>query len=106
MALFLVCPRVGNCSRGYYCPQGESTQQPYLCTVGHYCPEHSFAPTLCPSGFYQDEQAQWDCKLCPESYFCDNSNGVVVVNDTITCPAGYYCPEGKDVDTLVIGCTF
>ena len=68
----------------------------FQCTVGHYCPEHTSTPILCPSGFFQDETGQWDCKFCPEGYFCDSSTGVVVVNDTIKCLEGYYCPEGKD----------
>ncbi|RUS80256.1 hypothetical protein EGW08_011985, partial [Elysia chlorotica] len=84
----------GNCSQGYYCPQGDITPTSFQCTVGHYCPEHTSTPILCPSGFFQDEIGQWDCKLCPEGYFCDSSTGVVVVNDTIKCQEGYFCPEG------------
>ncbi|ESO91999.1 hypothetical protein LOTGIDRAFT_73867, partial [Lottia gigantea] len=87
---------LGNCSAGYYCPQGESTPNQNLCTVGHYCPEHTNSPILCPSGWYQDETGQSDCKICPGGYYCDNSNGVVVINETITCPSGYYCPPGID----------
>ena len=86
---------LGNCSAGYYCPQGEITSTPNLCTVGHFCPEHTAAPILCASGYYQDQPGQWDCKLCPSGYYCDNSLGVVVVNDTILCPGGHYCPQGE-----------
>ena len=90
----------GNCSAGFYCEQGEIVENPTPCPVGHYCPEHTFNPFLCPSGTYQDEPGQWTCKTCPGGYYCDNTQGVVVVNDTVTCPAGYYCPQGKHYITL------
>ena len=85
----------GNCSAGYYCPQGESRDDPHLCWVGHYCPARTATPYLCPSGYYQDDVGQCDCKLCPAGYYCDNSLGVVVINDTVKCPPGYYCPAGQ-----------
>lgn len=84
----------GNCTRGYYCPQGQQVNNPFICTVGHYCPEKSANPILCPSGYYQDQTGQWTCKLCPAGYYCDNSSGVIVINDDIKCPRGYYCPPG------------
>lgn len=84
----------GNCTAGYYCPQGEAAPTSYECTVGHYCPEGTTSPVLCPSGWYQDDLRQWTCKMCPSGYYCDNSLGVVVVNDSITCPMGHYCPQG------------
>ena len=85
---------LGNCTAGYYCPQGERTPNPYLCTIGHYCPEHSATPTICPSGFFQENTGQSTCDLCPAGYYCDNSLGVVTINDTVKCPQGYYCPNG------------
>lgn len=84
----------GNCSAGYYCPQGEITPDPHQCLIGHYCPEHTSQPVICPSGFYQDLIGQDSCKTCPDGYFCDNSYGVVVVNDTVKCPEGFFCPPG------------
>ncbi|KAK2153848.1 hypothetical protein LSH36_283g03001 [Paralvinella palmiformis] len=85
----------GNCSRGFYCPKGQRSPNPYPCPVGHFCPENTYEPVLCPSGYYQDVIGQWDCKPCPAGYYCDNSYGVVTVNDTILCPPGYYCLSGK-----------
>ncbi|XP_070552128.1 fibrillin-2-like [Ptychodera flava] len=86
----------GNCSQGFYCPRGQNVDDPYECPVGHYCPEHAFEPILCPSGTYQDQAGQWTCKTCLAGYYCDNSQGVVVINDTITCPAGHYCLPGTE----------
>lgn len=85
----------GNCTAGYYCPQGEVAPTTYECIVGHFCPEGTTAPVLCPRGFYQDQVRQSTCTMCPAGYYCDNSLGVVVVNDTITCPEGHYCPQGR-----------
>ena len=85
---------VGNCSQGFFCPRGESIAAPNPCPIGHYCVEHTYTPTLCPSGWYQDASGQWTCKPCPAGYYCDNSYGVVVINDTVKCPAGYFCPQG------------
>lgn len=89
---------VGNCSAGYYCPQGEMSDSPRLCSVGHYCPQHSAAPVICPSGWFQENVGQSSCELCPGGYYCDNSYGVVLINDTIKCPEGYYCPPGKAIN--------
>lgn len=37
------------------------------------------------------------CKYCYFiGYFCDNTMGIVVLdNDTTLCPPGYFCPVGK-----------
>ena len=89
----------GNCSAGYYCPQGQVAAAPFPCPAGHYCPEHTFDPILCPSGFYQSQPGMSECDLCPSGYYCDNTLGVVVVNDTVICPAGYFCPQGENCVT-------
>ena len=92
---------LGNCSAGFYCPQGEITDSNLPCWVGYYCPEHSHIPLLCPSGWYQDQPGKAFCKLCPGGYYCDNSFGVVVINDTVGCPEGSYCPPGNIIKLLV-----
>ena len=57
---------------------------------GHYCEEGSHSPARCPSGTYQDEYGQWQCKACPPGYYCDNTmDPVVLYNDTY-CPTGYH----------------
>ena len=73
-----------------------SVPNPYLCDIGHYCPEHSFNSTLCPSGWYQPLAGQATCLPCSDSYYCDNSLGVVEIEDSIKCPQGYYCPQGMN----------
>ena len=85
----------GNCTQGYYCPAGQITADPIVCPIGHFCPEHSSGPNVCPNGYYQDLTTQWECKLCPQGYYCDSSVfGIVVINDTLLCPEGFYCPPG------------
>ncbi|XP_023933458.1 uncharacterized protein LOC106181652, partial [Lingula anatina] len=94
------CPGSGNalptgqCAAGYYCPGGQDSSQPtgYNCTLGHYCPLGSSAPLRCPSGQYQDEYGQVNCKPCPAAYYCDNTMDPVVLYNNTYCPAGFYCP--------------
>ena len=94
------CAGTGNfaptrkCSARYYCPGGQQTATPseFLCTAGHHCPEGSDLPKPCGNGTYQNEVGQSSCKICPERWYCDGTNGPVV-NATI-CPKGHYCPEG------------
>ena len=51
---------------GYYCPIGQSIQNPpsYTCSAGHYCVQGSINETDCPSGTYQDQTGQGSCKEC------------------------------------------
>lgn len=57
----------GPCAPGYYCPAGQESGTPanYNCTEGHYCPGKTGDPVPCPSGSYQDEILQSQCKDCP-----------------------------------------
>ena len=67
----------------------------FSCPVGHYCPSGTGAAIRCDNGTYQDQTTQPTCDACPAGYFCDNTMGIVVLdNDTTICPMGYYCPEG------------
>jgi len=77
---------------GYYCPKGQTVRNPnsYQCPVGYYCPTGSEIYQLCGSGMYQDQTRQWECKLCPEGFYCDNALAPIV-NYTL-----FSCPEGKD----------
>ena len=52
----------------------------------------------CPSGSYQDEQGQSNCKLCPPGYYC---NATIISTSTYEdniCPSGFYCPNGTQFD--------
>ena len=67
----------------------------FSCPVGHYCPAGSEAPVRCENGTYQDQTTQWTCKICPAGYVCDNTMGIVILdNSTTVCPMGMYCPAG------------
>ena len=71
------------CTAGYYCPEG--TAVPTLeCPYGWHCPEGSMSPVNCPSGYFQDEAGQAQCKLCPEGYYCDLDD---------KCPYASYMPQ-------------
>ena len=80
----------GLCDQGFYCPPAQTEPAPnmYPCPLGYYCETGSQRETICPSGTYQDELAQWTCKECLEGFYCDNSIEPVV---NVT---SYECPEG------------
>ena len=72
-----------------------SNPNDYPCPVGHYCETGSRNYTICPSGTYQDELAQWTCKECIEGFYCDNG-AEPVVDVTL-----YECPEGQLLHVVV-----
>lgn len=90
-----------NCSAGYYCPGGQDNPTPagFECTQGHYCPSGSPSPQRCPSGNYQDDIGQSDCKGCPAGYYCDSTLSPVVLFNNSACPEGFYCPENTTFAT-------
>jgi hypothetical protein len=57
----------GPCDPGYYCPGGQSTPTPaeYVCWAGHQCVGANGLPERCDDGWYQNEEGQSDCKICP-----------------------------------------
>ena len=60
------------CALGYYCPGGQERARPdgLACSPGHFCQEGSHNETGCPSGWYQQHWARYDCNLCPRGAFC------------------------------------
>ena len=42
----------GQCTAGYYCPEGQTTGAPtaFVCPTGSYCPTGSALPNICPRG--------------------------------------------------------
>ena len=62
--------------------------------MGYYCETGSRNYTICPSGTYQDELAQWTCKECIEGFYCDNGDGPVVDVTLYECPEGMALHEG------------
>ncbi|XP_071505048.1 uncharacterized protein [Diadema antillarum] len=91
----------GNCSAGFYCPGGQTIPTPneYRCRPGYYCEEGVAEEHACPAGTYQDEPQRWDCKTCPASFYCDDTNGPIVNYTSYICPEGHYCPEGTRAAT-------
>ena len=39
---------------------------------------------------WQDEEGQWECKECPEGFYCDNAIEPVVNYTLYECPEGIY----------------
>ncbi|PIK41162.1 hypothetical protein BSL78_21986 [Apostichopus japonicus] len=95
------------CMAGFYCISGADKANPFMidldqcptntvhpiighvCPEGHYCPEGTVYPQGCPAGSYNDEEGRYNCKSCPESYYCYANTTDYQTND---CPSGYYCP--------------
>eukprot|EP01012_Entosiphon_sulcatum_P020572 TRINITY_DN2549_c0_g1_i18.p1 TRINITY_DN2549_c0_g1~~TRINITY_DN2549_c0_g1_i18.p1 ORF type:complete len:7257 (+),score=712.60 TRINITY_DN2549_c0_g1_i18:702-21773(+) len=88
----------GPCTGGWYCPFGQIVPKPPLleCPFGYQCPQGSYAPVNCPSGYYQDLTNQASCKLCIAGYYCDIEDKCNAGNFTQPqiCPPGHYCPAG------------
>ena len=56
--------------------------------VGHECPQGSWEPIRCESGYYQDETTQGMCELCPAGFYCDDTYEPVVLFNSSYCPKG------------------
>ena len=82
----------GDCTAGFYCPPGQVKGDANPCEPGYFCPKLSDLPRPCPSGTYQDESTQSDCKDCPEGRVC-NATIAPVTFPSVICPEGYYCPN-------------
>jgi hypothetical protein len=113
------------CSQGYYCGGGSESAKPYdsgyeiavpyginyvgdtcanisstalndICPPGHYCPEASSAPTMCPPGTNSTSRGltkRSDCPACSKGYYCPHNGTIHAVQK---CVPGYYCPAGTD----------
>ena len=66
----------GQCSPGYYCPAGSTSDKQTPCEAGFYRQD-----------FGAGEQA--DCALCVAGGYCAGANEIPAV-----CPKGSYCPTG------------
>ena len=53
------------CNAGFYCPYGQSRPDPplYDCWKAYYCEAGATSPKPCPSGTYQNEVQQSNCKV-------------------------------------------
>jgi hypothetical protein len=89
---------VGNCSAGFYCPQGAQNAWGLMmytgnltCPRGSYCPKGSSVPIACPRGTYNPSLGQiaiQDCLDCPAGQYCDRQN---LTSPSGFCTRGYYC---------------
>ena len=61
-----------------------------MCPLGHYCPQGSTNPTVCPAGNYSSTPGSISCPPCPAGRYCPE--GTEDPNENI-CPRGYYCPQ-------------
>lgn len=63
------------------------------CPAGHYCPDGSTSPLVCPTGSVRLNKGgvfSTDCTNCPSGYYCPDGDLVPTV-----CPVAHYCPEGS-----------
>lgn len=70
------------CMQGYYCPSGSLRRDAAECTKGHRCKNGSPRPEPCPAGSYQDNRGQYECKVCPEGFYCPADAVIVPLNCT------------------------
>lgn len=101
----------GNCTEGWFCPQGSTQPQPTgnECLAGHECPEGSGAESACPSGYYQPDVGKGSCFICLAGMYCDQNEAIAEQQSGVgeashgvvtpkACPAGYYCPPGTQTE--------
>ena len=89
---------VGNCSAGFYCPEGSENSWGrtidagnHTCPRGSFCPAGSAVPSACPPGTYNPSEgmaSQAQCLSCTPGSYCDRYN---LTEPTDQCSAGYYC---------------
>jgi hypothetical protein len=93
-----------NCPPGFYCNEADGTINPVECTTGHYCPQSTENPYVCPLGTYTQAymtglEMSSQCSNCTTGYYCDDGT----YDSTKKCLAGYYCLSGayeKDQEGL------
>ena len=90
------------CTTGHWCPIASSVNDVFLCPGGTYgataqltdpaCSGQCSAGCMCSPG-----SVKACAKPCTAGFYCAKGTG----GDTkpITCPKGYYCPEGSATPT-------
>ncbi len=85
-------------AEGYVCPLGTGVNYT-LCEFPDYCPEGSNMTLICPLGHkavYHEGirySVHISCSVCPAGTFGNDTERALC----LTCPPGYYCPEGKEL---------
>ena len=108
----LVAPN-GNCSAGFFCPEGSQNQYGLTiaasnntCPTGFYCPAGSGTPQPCVPGTYNPRtgiSALSDCMACLSGYYCSSYNLVAPVGP---CPSGYFCGNGSTMVRMIFNTTY
>jgi hypothetical protein len=111
----LTTPR-GLCEAGFYCVSGANSSRPAYtsnfsensvfsssgqCPRGHYCPEGTTYPQVCPEGTYNPNWGSTSnaaCIACTSGHYCA---GEANIDTDGQCLAGYYCPEGSSTTTAL-----
>ena len=52
----------------------------------------------CAPGTYTNYTGASECDICPDGFYCLTVQPTNADDNAITCPAGYYCPEGTGSD--------
>jgi len=67
--------------------------------MGHFCPEGSINPTVCPRGTYNPETGKYDsrdCKKCDPGFYCPFLGQEDVDKTLHQCDPGYLCLGGSE----------
>lgn len=95
-----------NVEAGYYLPgtgnitDNDPGRGKIPCTVGHYCPAGSSAPVICTAGHYCDTTGLPAPKPCPGGTY-GNTSGLSNEACSGECQAGYICPPGSTMSTVI-----
>lgn len=91
-----------NVQAGYYLTgTGHATDAEKIpCTVAHYCPAGCATPVLCPAGNYCDTTGLPTPKPCPGGTY-GSTSGLSTSACTGKCTAGYVCPPGSTMPTVM-----
>lgn len=89
-------------SRGFACGVGEVLNMPAAANVPRclHCPAGTSALTgaksctLCPRGFYQDQERSGSCKKCPAGTFTSSEGSKSIDSCVPVCGYGTYSPTG------------
>ncbi|XP_030845903.1 sushi, von Willebrand factor type A, EGF and pentraxin domain-containing protein 1 [Strongylocentrotus purpuratus] len=83
---------VSECDEGYI--PDHDRQTCIACPTGHYFHQSSGECVECERGFYQDEQAQSQCKPCVDGTFTREWGARSTADCEVQCTPGYYSPSG------------
>ena len=89
----------GPCDPGFYCLEGSSNSQQFICPQGSYCERGTFYPKLCEAGTFSNStmlKSSSDCTSCTSGSYCESTG---LKKPSGACQEGYYCPRGSSNKT-------